>query len=78
MSTRYAFQHMITRNSIVVNVEHTWGVQYMTERTFKRYDALAKYRVSMKRKLRVIGCQFDSSETTEHLEKMMQINNLEV
>lgn len=47
-------------------------------RTFKRYDALAKYRVSMKRKLRRIGCQFDNSETTAELEEMMRISNLEV
>ena len=47
-------------------------------RAFDRYDALAKYRVSMKRKLRVIGCQFDNEEATETLEEMMRINNLEV
>ena len=38
----------------------------------------AKYRVRMKRKLRLIGCQFDGTESTEHIEEMMRINNLEV
>lgn len=47
-------------------------------KTLDRYDALAKYRVSMKRKLRKIGCQFDNDETTAELEEMMRINNLEV
>jgi hypothetical protein len=32
----------------------------------------------MKRELMKIGCQFDGGETTEHLEEMMRINNLEV
>lgn len=50
----------------------------MTERTFKKFADLAKYRVSMKRKLQKIGCQFDGSETIETLEEMMRINNLEV
>lgn len=50
----------------------------MTKRTFTRFADLEKYRVSMKRKLRVIGCQFDNSETTEQLEEMMRVNNLEV
>ena len=50
----------------------------MTTRTFKKYADLAKYRVSMKRGLRVIGCQFDNTESTEHLEEMMRINNLRV
>lgn len=50
----------------------------MTTRTFKTYAELATYRTSMKHKLRAIGCQFDNTETTEHLEKMMQIYNLEV
>ena len=50
----------------------------MTKRTFKKFADLAKYRVSMKRKLRLIGGQFDGNETTEELEEMMRINNLEV
>ena len=48
------------------------------KKVFKKTADLAKYRVSMKRKLRVIGCQFDGSETTEQLEEMIRINNLEV
>ena len=50
----------------------------MTKRTFTRFAELAKYRVSMKRKLRKIGCQFDNDTTTAELEEMMRINNLEV
>jgi len=50
----------------------------MTEPTFYRTDALAKYRVSMKRALRKIGCQFDNTETTAELEEMIRINKLEV
>ena len=50
----------------------------MTKRTFKKYADLAKYRVSMKRKLRKIGCQFDGTESTATLEEMGRVNNLEV
>jgi len=36
-------------------------------RTFNRTDALAKYRVSMKRKLRAIGCRFDNEASAATL-----------
>lgn len=49
-----------------------------TKRVFTRVADIAKYRVSMKRKLRLIGCQFDGTETTKILEEMMRVNNLEV
>lgn len=39
---------------------------------------VGEYRVSMERELRKIGCQFDHTETTEHLEEMMRVNNLGV
>jgi len=50
----------------------------MTKLTFKKYADLAKYRVSMKRALRNIGCQFDGTESTETLEEMMRVHNMEV
>jgi len=45
----------------------------MTKRTFKKRADEAKYRVSMKRRLRLVGCQFDNDETTEQLEEMMRV-----
>ncbi len=50
----------------------------MTGPTYDRTYALAKYRVSMKRALGKIGCQFDNTETTAELEKLIEINKLEV
>lgn len=51
--------------------------EIITKQTSKKFADIAKYRVAMKRKLRVIGCQFDGTESTEQLEEMMRINNLE-
>lgn len=48
----------------------------MTRHTYAKMDAEAKHRVTMKRSLRLIGCEFDNTESTEMLEEMMQINNL--
>ena len=47
-------------------------------RTFTRVDELAKYRVSMKRQLRRIGCHIDNDMPTEELEFLMMSNRLEV
>lgn len=44
----------------------------MSKKVFTRKADLAKYRISMKRKLRLLGISVNNDETTERLEEMVK------